>query len=362
MADQLKILVAESDQKIAVALTVAFRQRGWETASAGDAIEAFNLALKEIPDAVVLNSQLPDGGGLVTLKKFRCSADLAVIPVIAIGVDSALQKGQLLSAGAQECLEQPADTAAVCAAIQKYVAQPTVIREAPAEKLRDARRMASLVATGLMDSPPSGSFDRITRLAAKLLDVPTALVTLVDQDRQFFKSQTGLPEPWATARQTPLSHSFCQWVVTSKEHLVVSDARRHPLLRDNLAVQQIGVIAYAGIPLSAGENQILGSFCAIDGKPHQWTKYELDTLNDLALITETYMIQGKKRRDGAMSIETGSAATHLIGAGNAIAGATRILNRGEVRLGDAERAALIAIITEQSRLPPPTADGTHRAQ
>ena len=89
-------------------------------------------------------------------------------------------------------------------------------------------RLRELRGTRLLDSPAEESFDRLTRLTSTVLNVPVALVSLVDDDRQFFKSCLGLPQPWARQRQTPLSHSFCQHVVESREPLVISDAREHP--------------------------------------------------------------------------------------------------------------------------------------
>jgi len=115
------------------------------------------------------------------------------------------------------------------------------------------------------------------------LRVPVALVSLVDAERQFFKSCTGiLPEPWNSQRQTPLSHSFCQHAVASGRPLVIEDARQHPLVKDNSAVDGLGVIAYAGVPLTLSSGQVLGSFCAIDSRPRQWTPDELEILTTLA--------------------------------------------------------------------------------
>ena len=70
-------------------------------------------------------------------------------------------------------------------------------------------RVGELLRLGLLDTPPEAPIDRLTRLAARLLDAPVALVSLVDDHRQFFKSAFGLPQPWASIRETPLSHSFC---------------------------------------------------------------------------------------------------------------------------------------------------------
>jgi signal transduction histidine kinase len=150
--------------------------------------------------------------------------------------------------------------------------------------LDDVHRLQALRDSGLLDTPAEEEFDRVTRLATRILDVPVALVSLVDHDRQFFKSCIGLPEPWATRRETPLSHSFCQHTVTTGAELVITDARRHPELRHNLAVPDLGVIAYAGIPLVTTDGAMLGSFCVIDTKPRQWSTEDLATLRDLAAI------------------------------------------------------------------------------
>ena len=154
--------------------------------------------------------------------------------------------------------------------------------DALAEVLHNPHRLAALNATGLLDGPANDAFDRLTALAARILDAPVALVSLVDSDRQVFASCLGLPEPWVSHRETPLSHSFCQHTLTTGAPLVISDARDHPLVLDNLAIRDLQVIAYAGIPLVTGEGQVLGSFCVIDHQPRQWTEREIGILRDLA--------------------------------------------------------------------------------
>jgi signal transduction histidine kinase len=145
-------------------------------------------------------------------------------------------------------------------------------------------RLAELDATALLDSPVEETFDRFTRLASTILKTPVALVSLVDRDRQFFKSSIGLPEPWASRRQTPLSHSFCQHVVECGELLSIVDARCHPLLKTNLAVTELGVVAYLGIPITTSKGHTLGSFCAIDSQPRDWTAEETTTLRELTTL------------------------------------------------------------------------------
>lgn len=151
----------------------------------------------------------------------------------------------------------------------------------PNDSLR-GRDFTPLYATGLLDSAPEPIFDQLTALVTKILRVPVALISLVDGKRQFFKSQCGLPEPVATDRETPLSHSLCQHVVAQGDALVITDARTHPLGRENLAVRDLGVIAYAGMPLHDAEGNALGALCAIDSRPREWTIEELEILRTLA--------------------------------------------------------------------------------
>ncbi|MEH1102828.1 SpoIIE family protein phosphatase [Micromonospora sp. CPCC 205561] len=154
-------------------------------------------------------------------------------------------------------------------------------RADPAPALRDPDRLRALAETRLT-SAPDEAFNRFARLVGDLLDVPVALVSLVDAERQFFPGEVGLGQPWAARRQTPLSHSFCQHVVDLGTPMVLPDARLHPAVRDNLAVPELGVVAYAGMPLTDLEGRVLGSLCAIDDKPRDWTAEQLRTLADLA--------------------------------------------------------------------------------
>ena len=158
--------------------------------------------------------------------------------------------------------------------------------ERPIALLVDPERLAALRESGLLDSGPEEAFDRLTRLARRVLNVPVALVSLVDADRQFFKSATGLAEPWVSERQTPLSHSFCQYVVVDEAPLIVPDARQDQVLCSNGAISDLGVVAYAGIPLRTVEGYVLGSFCAIDSRPREWSDDDVAVLTEIAAIAQ----------------------------------------------------------------------------
>jgi GAF domain-containing protein len=145
-------------------------------------------------------------------------------------------------------------------------------------------RLAALRRLVLLDTPPSLAFDRLTQLAAQLLDAPVALISLIDADRQFFLSSSGLPEPIGSIRETPLDYSICQYAVAAGEPYVVEDARLDPLLADNAAVTGLGVVAYAGIPLLTSAGHAIGTLCVIDVVPRHWAADQLAMLAKLADI------------------------------------------------------------------------------
>ncbi|WP_309648538.1 SpoIIE family protein phosphatase [Nocardioides sp.] len=126
------------------------------------------------------------------------------------------------------------------------------------------------------------TFDHYARLVRRLLHVPIGLVSLVEPDRQVFRGAAGLPGPLDEVRETPLSHSFCQYVVKDASPLVISDARLDARLAGNLAIEELDVIAYAGWPLTDVRGEVIGSLCAIDSTPRTWTPEDLATLEDLA--------------------------------------------------------------------------------
>ena len=148
--------------------------------------------------------------------------------------------------------------------------------------VRNVARLSALQRLGLLDTPPEAAFDRLTRVACRVLRAPVGLVSLVDQDRQFFKSCVGLPEPLASSRQTPVSHSFCQHVVATGRPLIVENAKTNPLVQLNPAVEEMGIVAYAGIPLVTSDGHTIGSFCVIDHRPRLWSFDDIEMLQELA--------------------------------------------------------------------------------
>jgi PAS domain S-box-containing protein len=149
----------------------------------------------------------------------------------------------------------------------------------------DPARLAALRESGLLDSAPEEAFDALTRLAARLVRVPASFISLVDEDRDFYKSCVGFGEPLATVRQLE-GTTFCHYAIVSPGPLVIPDTAADPLYREVPTVRSLGVAAYLGIPIRTGEGEVLGSFCAIDFVPRPWTADEIETMTVLAASAE----------------------------------------------------------------------------
>jgi diguanylate cyclase (GGDEF)-like protein len=144
----------------------------------------------------------------------------------------------------------------------------------------ERHRLRVLRSHAILDTPPEAPFERITKLAAAVLGVPMAAVTLVDEDRQWFKSEIGLG-----VCETPRDQSFCAHTMYEPEAMVVRDATLDPRFAGNpLVTGGPSVRFYAGVPLVTRSGIPLGALCAIDSAPRDVTARELDLLTDLAKI------------------------------------------------------------------------------
>lgn len=146
----------------------------------------------------------------------------------------------------------------------------------------DQRRLAAVKATGLLDSEVEEAFDRLTRLAVRLLNLPAAFVSLVDENRDFYKSVCGFGEALASSRQIE-GPTFCHFAIQSAEPLVIPDTRADPVYREVPTVESLGVAAYVGIPIVI-KGQVIGAFCAIDTVPRAWSEVEITALKELAAV------------------------------------------------------------------------------
>ncbi|MGU3776716.1 sensor domain-containing diguanylate cyclase [Burkholderia metallica] len=146
----------------------------------------------------------------------------------------------------------------------------------------EAARLDTLHSLSILDTPPEERFDRLTRLARRLFDVPIALVSLVDDDRQWFKSHAGLD-----VAQTSRDVSFCAHALLAGNTMVIQDALNDNRFHDNpLVTGAPGIRFYAGRPITAPNGAPIGTLCLIDTRPRSLEPDELALLGDLAHMTE----------------------------------------------------------------------------
>lgn len=150
----------------------------------------------------------------------------------------------------------------------------------------ETERIEALHRFELLDTPPEPFFDHIVQLAVKLLNVPIALVSLVDKDRQWSKARIGV-----AAHAVPREHSFCAHALESKNILVIEDATRDPrFLLNPLVAQENGIRFYAGAPLRTRDGHTLGTVCVLDRMPHlTLTPDERQTLKDLSELVMAHI-------------------------------------------------------------------------
>jgi len=152
----------------------------------------------------------------------------------------------------------------------------------PSRPLDETQRLKSLHSLRILDTPSEERYDRITRMAKRVFDVEICLVSLVDKDRQWFKSRQGLD-----ACETSREVSFCGHAILDKEPFIVSNAVEDVRFADNpLVTDPPNIRFYAGCPIHGPDGFRIGTLCIIDSKPKVLNKEEIETLKDFAAMIE----------------------------------------------------------------------------
>jgi diguanylate cyclase (GGDEF)-like protein len=160
-------------------------------------------------------------------------------------------------------------------------AEETIVQE-PCIPADEASRLATLKSLNVLDTPPEERFDRLTRLAKRMFRVPMALVSIVDENRQWFKSKDGLD-----AAETPRNISFCGHAILGDDIFLISNALADQRFADNpLVTGAPNIRFYAGCPLRSAGGVKVGTLCLLDDKPHEFDSDDASALRDLASMVE----------------------------------------------------------------------------
>ena len=204
-----------------------------------------------------------------------------------------------------------------------------------ARRVLDPARLAAVVKTGLLDTPADEAFDRLGHLAATVLNAPYAFVTLVDDQRSFWKACIGVDATDPADRQNRVDESFCQYVIGSGKPLIVGDTAHHPVTMNNPSIGSMGVAAWAGYPLLSTTGEILGTFCVVDTVVREWTKTDIEVLEALAAAANGELALREAvalaREEGEARDQANDRLMVLVAAGAAVS-ATLDIEEGVGRL------------------------------
>ena len=276
LADRSVILnVANSG--VAAALAEAVRAEGARAIFFSDLDAARTLIAKDRPSLAMIEHDIVRGDGMALCHEIRkTEADRFPVVIVAEREEAAVGA----AAGVTDWLIMPFTSSYARTKIRAWILR-AVCRwmRAPIPQDED-RRIASLHEIKILDTEPNERFDRVTRLASALFNVPMAMISLIDEDRQWFKSCVGV-----STRENPRDVSFCAHVVFSREPMIVADAFQDMRFADNpLVINEPRIRFYAGYPLILDDGSCIGTLCLLDTRPRTLDGPDLERLHDLADI------------------------------------------------------------------------------
>ena len=275
------VLLGIMDPNIAAILSEAIRAEGIPVKFVSDGDAAHHLILKDPPSLVMLEHDIPRIDGLEICRAIRSElvADESKLPIVLVAAREDSAAGAV--AGVTDWLTKPFTSSYARTKVRAWILRAACqwVRASLPED--EETRLASLRQLRVLDTEPEERFDRITRLAAAVFDVPIALVSLVDRDRQWFKSCYG-----SSAKETSREASFCAHVVYNREMMLVTDALMDPRFADNpLVVNEPRIRFYAGCPLILADGSCVGTLCLVDTRARSLEGRDVGLLQDLRDLT-----------------------------------------------------------------------------
>ncbi|MBK8540165.1 MAG: GAF domain-containing protein [Ardenticatenia bacterium] len=284
------VLVATAEAATAEVMAAAVRAIGLQLLTAGDADLAVVAAAAE-PALILLDRALPGGDVLALCRRLRegTQGQRSLLPIVLIADQASEEdRRQAEAAGVTDWLVRPFSPAYARSRITAWVLRQGAAWLSAHRPNNEPRRLATLHGLRILDTGPEERFDRLTRMAGRLLNMPISALSLVDADRQWFKSVQGLD-----ASQGPREASFCAHAILGDEPMVVPDAFLDQRFADNPAVTgEPFVRFYAGVPVHAPDGCAIGSFCVIDHRPRELDARDLQLLKDLAGLVEEELRKG----------------------------------------------------------------------
>jgi CheY-like chemotaxis protein len=272
------VLLGIGDTKLAATLSEAVRAEGIQAKFFSDLDEVRTLIAKDRPSLAIFEHDPPRIDGMEMCRAIRQqeTAREHQLPVVMVAAQEDLDTAA--TAGVTDWLIKPFTDAYARTKIRAWALRAACQWIRGAIPKDEEQRLASLRALRILDTEPEDRFDRITRLASAVFDAPIALISLVDENRQWFKSCYGLD-----AKETSRDAAFCAYVVYNREPMIVPDTFQDERFADNpLVINEPRIRFYAGCPLILDDGACIGTLCVIDTRPRPQEVCDVTRLRDLA--------------------------------------------------------------------------------
>ncbi len=272
------VLLAVSDRGLARVLSEAARSHRLRVIEAGDGESALRMAREQHPSLVIVEQSLSGNDNFAVCRALRRAepGDGNDVPVVILASEESRAAGQ--AAGVTDWLTPPFSPTFARTHMQAWIMRTTCRWQRAAKPVDEVQRLATLRGLNLLDTAPQERFERITRLAKVLADVPIAYISFVDENRQWFMSCQGL-----TSKETPREVAFCAHVVVLRQKLIIPDTLLDARFAENpLVTEDARIRFYAGYPLILPDGSCIGTLCFVDTRPRQFTEASLRAFEDLA--------------------------------------------------------------------------------
>jgi ribonuclease BN (tRNA processing enzyme)/FixJ family two-component response regulator len=270
------VLIGVANPGMAAMLSDLVQADGMRPAFFSSIDEAMKVMEKDRPSVVMLDHDQRSDDGMTTCRALRQRDSEVPLVVVTSRQDPAAW----VNTGVTDWLIQPFTPSYARTRIRAWVTR-NECRWIRAKMPHDEdKRLNALRELKILDTEPDERFDRVARLAAALFDVPMVTITLVDEDRQWFKSCVGVSD-----KEGSRDASFCAHVVYNREPMIVPDAFQDDRFADNpFVINEPRIRFYAGYPLILDNGSCIGTLCLIDRRPRTLTDSDLERLHDLANI------------------------------------------------------------------------------
>jgi phosphoribosyl 1,2-cyclic phosphodiesterase/FixJ family two-component response regulator len=287
------VLMGIPDPRLRSILTEAVSSDSVHAIQASDEAAILEMAKSSSPSLILMEDLPPAMDGLGVCRSLRADGGRRLKEVPVIIVTDREKSSEATNAGVTGWLIKPFTAQFARAQIQARILRAAFRWVRAPLPPDEERRLAALRELGILDTPPEERFDRITRIAAALADVPIAYVSLMYRDRQWFKSCHGF-----SVTETPRDEAFCAHVVHSRKPMIVSDTHQDDRFADNPLVTGAPHIRfYAGFPIFHADGSCVGTLCLADNRPRQFPEATIRLFEDLARLVQQELNTPPQRHD-----------------------------------------------------------------